>query len=274
MENTVKFESNSLFKKIKSMLTVDLIRMLKSRLFYIMLGIALVTPILIIVMTSMMEGTVQTDQYGNPILDEFGNPVLMEGFKTAWQSIGGLSTAPMSMDLTAMCNINLIFFGISVFVCLFISDDFRSGYSKNLFTVRSKKIDYVISKTMVSYITGVLMLLCYFIGSMLGSAISSLSFEMDGFNISNVLMCMLSKVFLMGVFVSIFTLISVCTKSKAWLSILISIGGGMLLFMMIPSLTPIDSTIMNVILCFAGGLLFAIGLGAISNIILKKTSLI
>lgn len=31
---------------------------------------------------------------------------------------------------------------------------------------------------------------------------------------------------------------------------------------------------MNVILCFAGGVLFAVGLGAISNTVLKKTSLV
>jgi threonine/homoserine/homoserine lactone efflux protein len=42
-----------------------------------------------------------------------------------------------------------------------------------------------------------------------------------------------AKIFLMLVFVSIFTLISVAAKQKAWLSICGSIGGGMLLFMMV-----------------------------------------
>lgn len=46
-------------------------------------------------------------------------------------------------------NINMLYFFVAVFVCLFVSDDFRSGYAKNLFTVRSKKSDYVISKTLV-----------------------------------------------------------------------------------------------------------------------------
>ena len=48
----------------------------------------------------------------------------------------------------------------------------------------------------------------------------------------------------------------------------------MLLFMMVSMITPLSSTFVNVGLCLAGGVLFAFGLGAISNIVLKKTSLV
>lgn len=275
MTNTIQFENNTFSKRLKSMLAVDLKRMMKSRLFYIMIGIALVVPILIVVMTSMMEGTISTDQYGNPILDEFGNPVVMEGFKSAWQCIGSLNNeATMSMDLTSMCNINLVYFGIAVFICLFVSEDFRSGYSKNLFTVRAKKGDYVISKTLIGFGCGALMLIAYFIGSMLGSAIMGLSFELEGLTSTNIVMCMLAKIFLMMVFSTIFVLISVIAKQKSWLGICLSLGGGMLLFMMIPMMTPLNAGIMNVMMCLAGGILFSIGLGVISKIILDKTSLV
>ena len=50
----------------------------------------------------------------------------------------------MSMDLVSMCNKNLVYFILTVLVCVFVGDDFRSGYSKNLFTIRSKKSNYVI----------------------------------------------------------------------------------------------------------------------------------
>jgi hypothetical protein len=85
---------------------------------------------------------------------------------------------------------------------------------------------------------------------------------------------MLAKIFLMLVFVSIFTLISVAAKQKAWLSICGSLGGGMLLFMMVGMITPLGSTVLNVVLCLAGGVLFAFGLGAISKAVIKKTSLV
>ena len=88
------------------------------------------------------------------------------------------------------------------------------------------------------------------------------------------LMCLLAKIFLMLVFVSIFVLISVAAKQKAWLALCGSLGGEMLLFMMVSMITPLSSTIVNVGLCFLGGTLFAFGLGAISKAVLKKTSLV
>ena len=48
----------------------------------------------------------------------------------------------------------------------------------------------------------------------------------------------------------------------------------MLLFMMVSMITPLHSTIINVLLCAVGGLLFAIGLGAISKVVLQKTSVV
>ena len=118
------------------------------------------------------------------------------------------------------------------------------------------------------------MLVAYLIGAMLGGAISGLSFDLHGLNVGNLVSCMLAKVFLMLVFVSIFTLISVAAKQKAWLSICGSLGGGMLLFMMVSMITPLNATLGNVLICAVGGVLFAVGLGAISNVVLKKTSLV
>ena len=87
-------------------------------------------------------------------------------------------------------------------------------------------------------------------------------------------MCLLSKIFLMAVFVSIFVLMSTVGKQKLWLSLMGSFAAGLLLFMMIPTITPLNSTIMNVILCLAGGMMFSAGLGAASGIVLQKTSLV
>ena len=271
MENAIKFEKNSFCKRVKSMLKVDFRRMFKSKLFYILIACALVIPILITVMMTMMDGSVSVDP-------QTGVETVMEGPENAWQSIGTLPTtdgeAMGGMDVMAMCNINMMFMLAAVFVCLFISEDFRSGYAKNLFTVRAKKGDYVISKTLAGFVCGALMLIFYFIGAMLGGVISGLPFDLCGLTVGNIVMCILAKVFLMFVFVAIFVLISVAAKQKTWLSICGSLGGGMLLFMMVPMITPLGSTILNVLLCAIGGAGFAFGLGAISNLVLKKTSLV
>ena len=274
----MKFERNTFYKRLKSMLNVDMKRMFISRFFYIMLGISVVVPILILVMTTMMDGTVSV----NP---QTGEETVIEAFDNTWQIIGAVieettqtgtqnPSAAMSMDMMSMCNINLLYFGVAVLVCLFTADDFRSGYAKNLFTVRAIKTDYVISKTAVCTLGGALMILGFFIGTMLGGAISGLSFEMTGFDTINLIMCLISKMLLISVFVPIYLLMSVIAKQKLWLSLLLSLMTGMFLFMMIPMLSPLNATVVNVLLCLAGGVLIALGFGAISNQILKKTSLI
>ena len=58
MENVIKFEKISLVKRVKSMLAVDFRRMLKSKRFYILIACALILPILMTVMMSMMDGSV------------------------------------------------------------------------------------------------------------------------------------------------------------------------------------------------------------------------
>ena len=269
MENKVIFEKISFSDRLKSMLKVDFKRMFKSKLFYILLACALVMPILMTVMMAMMDGSVSV----NP---QTGEESIMVGPENTWQNIGTLpgGEAMGGMDVFMMCNINMMFMAVAVFICLFISDDFRSGYAKNLFTVRAKKGEYIISKTLAGFVCGAFMLILYLIGSMLGGVIAGLSFDLHGLNAGNLVTCMLAKVFLMLVFVSIFVLISVAAKQKAWLALCGSLGGGMLLFMMVSMITPLSSTIINVVLCLAGGVLFAVGLGLASKAVLMKSSLV
>lgn len=267
--NAITFKSQPFKTRLKTMLSVDFRRMFTMKFIYIMLGIAFVMPILILVMTSMMDGTTNV----NP---QTGVETTIEGFKNVWQIIGTVSgeSSGMAMDLTSMCNINLLYFIVAVVVCLFVADDFRSGYAKNLFTVRSKKNDYVISKSVVLFVAGALMLVCFFIGSMIGGAIAGISFDAGSATAGNIVMCMISKILLMAVFVPLYLVMSVFAKQKSWLSILLSFGSSMLMFTMIPMITPLNSTFFNVVLCAAGGAMFSIGLGFASNAILKKSSLV
>jgi len=267
----VKFNKITLIDRLCSMLKVDFLRMSRSKTFYILIATALIIPILMTVMMTMMDG----QESVNP---QTGEITVMQGPENAWQSIGALpgdeGAAMGGMDVMSMCNINMMFMLVSVFICLFISQDFRSGFSKNLFTTRVRKSDYVVSKTLVGVTCGVLMLIAYFIGAMLGGAIAGLSFDLHGLTSYNIISCILAKLCLMLVFVPIFVIISVAAKSKTWLSICGSLGGGMLLFMMVSLITPLSSTLINVVLCLAGGVMFSVGLGAISCVVLKKTSLV
>jgi len=253
------------------MLNVDFKRMFISPLFYILVGVCLVIPILILVMTSMMDGTTSIDP-------QTGKETVMEGFDNVWQMIGSTTkesqSQGMNMSLTGMCNINMLYFFIAVLVCVFVSDDFRSGYAKNLFTVRANKKDYIASKTIVCFIGGVSMIIAFFIGSILGGAIVNLSFDVGSAGVYGIIMCMFSKILLVSIFVSIFLLASVFAKQKLWLSIILSLGIGMLFFTMIPIISPLDAGILNVIMCLGGGALFCIGFGVLSNLILNKRDIL
>lgn len=253
--------------RFSAMLNVDFRRMFTTPLFYIMAGISLAIPILTIVMTAMTEGSVTVDP-------ETGIETIAEGFKNVWQVIGSVSGSPVSMDMTSMSNINMMYFLIAVFVSVFVAEDFRSGYAKYLFTIRSKKADYVAAKTVAGFFAGCVMLCLFFLGAMTGGKIVGLPFEMDGFGVGGLICSMLAKIFVALIFVAIPLMFSVITKQKLWMSVCGSLMAGMLLFMMIPAMTPLNSTMMNVVMTLAGGALFSIGLGAVSNAILDKTSLV
>lgn len=245
--------------RFHTMLSVDFRRMFTMPMFYIMLGIAFVVPILILVMTTGISGSEEASM----------------SFTSAWQIIGSLSTdSSAMMDMTSMCNINLLYFMVAVLVCCFVAGDFQSGYAKNLFTVRSKRSEYAISKTIVCFVASAFFIVVFFVGAMLGSAIAGLPFEMVGFNSANLVMCLLTKILLMGVFVSIYVIASVAARQRLWLSIIVSLMAGMLMFMMIPMMTPLDATILHVILCLAGSALFGIGLDAAATAVLRKVSVV
>ena len=264
---------NTFSKRFGSMLKVDFKRLFLSRSFYIIVAACLLAPILILVMTTMMDGSVTVDP-------NTGVETVMEGFDNVWQIIGTVSgasedaSASMDMSITSMCNINMLYFAIAALVCIFVADDFRSGYAKNLFTVRAKKTDYVASKTLVLFVGSAFMILAFVLGAILGGIFAGVSFEMVGFNVGNLIMSILAKILLCLIFVGIYLCMSVVAKQKLWLSILLSFGVGMFLFNIAPMVSPLNSGILQVILCIAGGAGFAIGMGTISNLVLKKTSLV
>ncbi|MBR1781846.1 MAG: ABC transporter permease [Oscillospiraceae bacterium] len=269
-----QFPSHSFSRRLNSMLRVDARRMFATPLFWVCLGVSFAIPILVLVMTGMVGGAADGLMFTNTwqIIESSGGGMMaaMGGALSG----GDAAAAEAEMDMTGMMNINLMYFLIGVFLCLFTAEDFRSGYAKNLFTVRARKTDYVASKTIIGVIAGALFLLAFFLGGVFGGSVAGLSFDLGDAGIRGLVMCMLAKIFLSAVFVSIFLLMSVFAKGRSWMSICLSLFGGMLLFMMIPMLTPLNSGVGNVGMCLVGGAIFAAAIGAVSNAVLKKTSLV
>lgn len=267
MDRAVKFEKNTFGRRLKTMLAADTRRMLTKPLVYIVVGACLVMPILILVMTTMLDGSVTVDP-------QTGVETVVEGFDNVWQIIGSVSGESAGMSMIGMCNINLLYFFAAVVTCIFVGQDFRSGYAKNLFTVRAKKADCVLSKTLVCFLDAALMMLAFFAGSMLGGAMAGLPFDPGAATTGCIILCMLTKILLTAVFVAIAVLWSVVGRQKLWLSLVGSLCVGMLLFMMIPMLTPLDATQVNALIYLLGGGIFGVGLGAVSCRLLNRLSLV
>ena len=178
------------------------------------------------------------------------------------------------MSMTTMCNIDLVYFIAAVLMDIFVTDDFRSGYCKNLFAVRPQKGGYTFSNTIVGFFGGALLLIAFFLGAMVGGAVSGLPFALGSLSAGNIVFCMLSKILLMAVFAGIYVLMGVIGKQRLWLTILLSLGVGMFLFNIIPMVTPLNATIMNVAFCLAGGVLLGGGLVLISKAVLSKRDIL
>lgn len=87
-------------------------------------------------------------------------------------------------------------------------------------------------------------------------------------------MCLIAKIGLVAVFVPIFILAAVFAKQKTWLGLVISCFAGMLLFMMVPMMTPLNATVLHAFMCLVVGALFSVGLGAVGTTFLKKRDLV
>lgn len=69
--------TNSFSKRLKRMLRVDSRRMFTLPFVYILIGICVAMPILILVMTTMMDGSVRIDP-------QTGVETVVEGFDNVW----------------------------------------------------------------------------------------------------------------------------------------------------------------------------------------------
>ena len=118
------------------------------------------------------------------------------------------------------------------------------------------------------------MLLFFFAGSMLAGRIAGLIFAMEGFAAWNLLLCMISKVLLMAIFAAIYVLMGVIAKRRSWMSILLSFMVGMFMFMVIPMMTPLDSGLINVVMCLAGAVIFTAVLAKAAGIVLSRTDIL
>ena len=261
MDRKEVFETPKFGSRVKSMLKLDFYRLFHTPLFFIMLGIAAIIPAMVLSMsgaeTMGPNGTTQT-------AIEFTN---------AWQmveSLGGSAVADNPLDFGGFANINMLFIFAGLLMAIFIAHDYSSGFVKNIFTVHSQKVDYVISKSVVGVFGGTGMIITYVVGTIIAGLLTGKSFDV---NMSGLIMCLISKMFLMGIFCSLFAGIAVFFKNKLWMTIVFTFLFGMMLYPA-ASVATLSSTVITMLITLVAGVIGSVAIGAVSTLFLKKRDLV
>jgi hypothetical protein len=192
-------------------------------------------------------------------------------FTNTWQLIesAGGGSAANALDFAGYANINMLFIFAGLLMAIFVAHDYNSGFVKNIFTVHAKKIDYVISKSAIGIFGGAGMIITYVFGTALAGLLTGKAFDV---NISGLIFCLISKLFLMGVFCSLFLGIAVFFRKNLWLTIAFTFLFGMM-FYPAASIATLGSTGITMIITLIAGMIGAVGFGAVSSLFLKKRDL-
>lgn len=201
MAHELKFESPSFSKRLKGMLGVDFYRLFHTPLYYIFLAIAALIPALIIGTSGMEnpEGTVAAALYTN-----------------VWNAIAADTPLYAFSHMGEYANMNMVFIFGGIMVSIFIGNDYRSGYVKQLFTTHAKKQDYMLSKTITCAFAMACMCVTYLLGAIGAGALVGMSFEA---NMGSVILAFLSKMVMSLGWASLYTFLNVIFRKYFGISI-------------------------------------------------------
>lgn len=259
MTKTSVNESMTLAFRVSSLVKLDFYRLFHTPLLYIMLAVSALIPALIMSMSGM-DGTGKAAQATTVI------------YTNAWQlieSTGGSAVGANPFDFGGYANINMVYIFAGLLMAIFVAHDYSSGFVKNIFTVHAKKVDYVISKSIIGIFSGAGMIIAYCIGTVAAGILMGKSFDV---NVAGLIMCLVSKVFLMGLFCSLFLSVSVFFRSNLWLTIIFTFLIGML-FYPVASIATLGANLFIVFASLIGSIAGAVLIGSVSRFILGHRDL-
>jgi len=196
----IKFESPTFARRIKGMLGVDFYRLFHTPLFYIFLAIAAIIPAMVSAMTMM------PDQNGNQI----------SLYSNVWQIIAASKSLYVIEGIADYANMNMVFIFGGIMVSIFIGNDYRSGYVKQLFTTHAKKQDYMISKSLACAFAMACMCVAYFIGGTVAGLL--VGYETD-VNVGSLIVAILGKVIMSLGWASLYTFLNVIFRRYFGISV-------------------------------------------------------
>ena len=268
MAGNESFETPLFKNRVKSMLKLDFYRLFHTPVFYIMLVIAAIIPAMVLALSVADASPPSSNAAYSTNTTQMDMPV----YDNTWQlieSTGGSAVAENPLDFAGFANINMLFIFAGLLISIFVAHDYSSGFVKNIFTVHSKKTDYVIAKSAVGVFSGAGMVVTYVLGTVLAGVIAGKAFDV---NVSGLILCLISKTLLMGVFCSLFLSIAVFFREKLWLTIVFTFLFGMMLYPA-ASVATLSSTVVTMLISLVAGIIGAVAIGSVSGYILNHRDL-
>jgi len=271
MSSYEAFISPTFGDRVKSMLKLDFYRLFHTPVLYIFLAIAAIIPAMVLSLSGVDMSPPDQSAHTENIPQ-----VTMPMFQNAWQMIETtanptftVNTDDNPIDMGQFMNINMLFIFAGLLMSIFVAHDYSSGFVKNIFTVHSKKVDYVISKTAIGLFGGTGMILTYVLGTVVAGLLTGKAFDVD---VGGLIFCLISKALLMGVFCSLFAAIAMFFRKNFWMTVVVTFVSGMMLYPA-ASIATLDSTSITVFISLLIGTIGAVAIGTVSNQILKKRDL-
>lgn len=198
----LKFKSPSFCKRLKGMLGVDFYRLFHTPMYYIFLAIAAIIPAMILGTSGMPNP--QTGMAAAPL------------YTNTWHIIAAETPLYVVSNIGEYANMNMVFIFGGIMVSIFIGHDYGSGYVKQLFTTHSKKIDYMLSKSIVGAFSMACMCITYLLGAVAAGLLVGASFEV---NFGSLLIAILSKMVMSLGWASLYTFLNVIFRRYFGISI-------------------------------------------------------
>lgn len=197
------FEKPTFAQRLQGMLSVDFYRLFHTPLFYIFIVIAAIIPAMILAMTSI----------------ENAEGVVEKLYENTWQVIAATKPIYTVSDIAEYANMNMVFIFGGIMVSIFIGNDYKSGYVKQLFTTHAKKQDYMISKSLLGAFSMACMCITYLLGTVIAGALVSADFSV---NAGSLLLALLSKIVMSLGWASLYTFLNVIFRKYFGISIISS----------------------------------------------------
>ena len=201
MTKELQFAQPSFAKRLKGMLGVDFYRLFHTPLFYIFLAISAIIPAMVSAMTMM------PDQSGNTMEPLYSN---------VWQIIAAEDPLYVINTIADYANMNMVFIFGGIMVSIFIGNDYRSGYVKQLFTTHAKKQDYMLSKSLVCAFAMACLCISYLIGGTVGGLLAGYE---TAVNVPSLIFAILGKMVMSLGWAALYTFLNVIFRKYFGVSI-------------------------------------------------------